>query len=447
MAKKKKLLIRRKKKPALFKWGPLSRKQVDVLTWWTADSKYKDYNGIILDGSVRSGKTVSMGFSFVLWAMETYDRQNFALCGKTIESFRRNVWGTLKQQLKARGYTVTEKRSENLIVVSKGSKANLFYIFGGKDEGSQDLIQGITLAGLLCDEVALMPESFVNQATARCSVAGSKFWFNCNPAGPMHWFYVNWLLRCRSRKLVYLHFTMADNLTLAKDIVDRYMSQFSGVFFQRYILGLWVAAEGLIYDMFSKDQHVIKQLPDLTGPWYISSDFGINNPNCFLIWRKIRNTDKWCCIHEYYYDGRKNRKQKTVTELVDALDALVKSVCKCKPEGIEQVIIDPSASAMKVELQKRGYNTRNADNDVLAGIQDVQMMLLADRLKFMDCCKSTISEFQMYVWDEKKAQKGEDAVIKANDHGMDAVRYFVRTMGFVKWVEDNTDYRSPLEDY
>ena len=202
-------------KRAEFKWGPLSKKQRMILTWWVPKSKYSNYDGIIADGAIRSGKTSSMGFSYAIWAMENFDRQNFALCGKTIESFRRNALGVMKSQLRSRGYTCTERKSENLVIISKGDRANYFYLFGGKDEKSQDLIQGITLAGAFFDEVALMPESFVNQATARCSVDGSKWWFNCNPAGPQHWFKKGWINKCRERRLVYLHFTMADNLTLS----------------------------------------------------------------------------------------------------------------------------------------------------------------------------------------------------------------------------------------
>ena len=215
-----------------FRWKALSQRQKQVLSWWTPQSTYSGYNGIIADGAIRSGKTFAMSFSFVQWAMTCYSGQQFAMCGKTIASFRRNVMGTLKQQLAARGYNVKERRAENCMTVSKSGRTNEFYFFGGKDESSQDLIQGITLAGAFFDEVALMPQSFVNQATARCSVTGSKFWFNCNPGSPQHWFYLEWVRKCRSRKMMYLHFTMDDNLSLSEDIKARYRSQYSGVFCQ-----------------------------------------------------------------------------------------------------------------------------------------------------------------------------------------------------------------------
>lgn len=421
-------------KKAEFKWGLLSTKQKRVLTWWTDNSKYKDYNGIIADGSIRSGKTTSMGFSFIIWAMTKFDRQNFALCGKTIESLRRNVIEMLKRQLRGQGYTIQERKSENLIIISKGRTVNSFYLFGGKDERSQDLIQGITLAGVFFDEVALMPESFVNQATARCSVDGSKFWFNCNPASPQHWFYVKWILKCRQRKLMYLHFMMKDNLTLSQSIIERYEAQYVGVFYQRFILGLWVTAEGIIFDMFDKAKHVFTKAPKCEGDYFVSSDYGIQNATVFLLWQKEKESaaegDAYACLDEYRWSGRDENRQKTVRELVDGLEnELLRGI---KPRLI---YLDPSATALKVELRKRGYKVQSADNDVLDGIADVSVMLKEDRLHFSSKCKGTIKEFGLYRWDMKAADHGEDRPIKTDDHGMDAVRYFVRTKKLVKKKE------------
>lgn len=422
-----------------FKWGKLSRRQKIVLNWWSPKSKYKDHDGIIADGSIRSGKTVSMGFSYVMWAMSTFDRENFGMAGKTIESFRRNVMVTLKKQLRSRGYAVTERKSENLVVVSKGNKANSFYIFGGKDERSQDLIQGITLAGMFFDEVALMPESFVNQATARCSVDGSKFWFNCNPQGPMHWFYRNWILKHKKRRLVYLHFTMADNLTLSKRIKARYEAQYTGVFYDRYIRGLWVIAEGIIYRCFDKKLHVFDKPPETEGQCIVSADYGIQNANVFLLWRKEKNKKRWLALDEDRWSGREETKEKSVKQLVDGLDEMIKRN-GFKKEDIKYCIIDPSAAALKVELRQRGYKTKGADNDVINGITDVIKMLIAGLLGFSKSCTGTIKEFGLYSWDQKAAERGEDKPIKTNDHGMDAVRYFVRTMRLARTKEEmNTD--------
>ena len=166
----------KKKINQVFQFRSFSRKQRKVLNWWCDSSPVSKKDGIIADGAIRSGKTVSMSLSYVMWAMTKYNGQNFGMAGKTIGSFRRNVLFWLKLMLKSRGYKITDNRADNLVIVARGNTINYFYIFGGKDERSQDLIQGITLAGMFFDEVALMPQSFVNQATGRCSVEGSKFW-------------------------------------------------------------------------------------------------------------------------------------------------------------------------------------------------------------------------------------------------------------------------------
>ena len=184
---------------------PFSKKQKKILTWWMKESPVSDMDGIIADGAIRSGKTLSMSLSYVIWAMTEFQNQNFGMCGKTIGSFRRNVLFWLKLMLKSRGYKVQDKRADNLLIVSRKNITNFFYIFGGKDERSQDLVQGITLAGCFFDEVALMPESFVNQATGRCSVDGSKWWFNCNPNGPFHWFKTDWIDKAIDKNILYLH--------------------------------------------------------------------------------------------------------------------------------------------------------------------------------------------------------------------------------------------------
>ena len=408
-----------------FHFSPFSRKQKKVLTWWCQNSPVNEKDGIIADGAIRSGKTVSMSLSFVMWAMSLFDGQNFAMCGKTIGSFRRNVLFWLKLMLRSRGYSITDHRADNLLAVRKNGKENYFYIFGGKDERSQDLIQGITLAGVFFDEVALMPESFVNQATGRCSVKGSKFWFNCNPDGPYHWFKVNWIDKCKEKNILYLHFTMDDNLSLAEDIKKRYRSMYTGVFFKRYILGLWAVAEGIIYDMFSKERHT-KDIKEffrilINGNRYVSCDYGTQNATVFLLWNKGRD-GKWYCIREYYYSGRDKAKQKTDSEYADDLKEWLEGI------QIKAIIVDPSAASFIAELRKRGYKVLKAKNDVLDGIRLVGTMLNLEQLVFASSCKETIKEFASYVWDEKALERGEDKPTKRHDHCLDACRYFVSTI-------------------
>lgn len=440
--------IKSRQKGQTFHFSPFSRKQKQVLTWWCKDSPVHDKDGIIADGAIRSGKTVSMSLSFAMWAMSTFNGQNFAMCGKTIGSFRRNVLFWLKLMLKSRGYSVIDRRADNLIIIRKGDTENYFYIFGGKDERSQDLIQGITLAGVFFDEVALMPESFVNQATGRCSVEGSKFWFNCNPDGPYHWFKVNWIdkstgylgkerveqIRKKAaeegkdpglKEILYLHFTMDDNLSLSEEIKARYRSMYIGVFFKRYILGLWAAAEGVIYDMFDPEKHVknIKEFFQIlvNGNRYVSCDYGTQNATVFLLWNKGID-GKWYCIREYYYSGRDKGKQKTDAEYADDLKKWLDGT------RIKAMIVDPSAASFIAELRKRGYKVIKANNDVLDGIRLVGMLLNLEMLIFSSSCTETVKEFASYIWDEKAAEHGEDKPVKQHDHGCDAVRYFVSTV-------------------
>lgn len=419
---------------AVFKFKPFSKKQRQILNWWTDSSPVKDKDGIIADGSIRSGKTVSMSLSYVMWAMSEFSDQNFGMAGKTIGSFRRNVLNNLKLMLKTRGYTAVDHRADNLLVVKRDGIENRFYIFGGKDERSQDLIQGITLAGMFFDEVALMPESFVNQATARCSVEGSKWWFNCNPDGPFHWFKLNWVDRYKEKNMLYLHFTMDDNLSLNETIKLRYQRQWTGVFYDRYIRGLWSVAEGIIYDMFSAKKHVLNQNISIAGKKYISCDYGTQNPMVFLMWAKFNK--KWICIKEYYYSGRDQRKQKTDSEYADDLIEFIGD------EEIEQIIIDPSAASFITEVKKRGYNVKKANNDVDNGIRLVGNMMNLGKLMFSSQCRMTIKEFGSYVWNQKSAMKGEDVPVKENDHCMDAVRYFVYTM--LKKTYLNRDVRGGI---
>lgn len=414
-----------KKIRQLFKFQPFSKKQRKVLNWWTEESPVKDHDGIIADGAIRSGKTVSMSLSFVLWAMSCFNGQNFAMCGKTIGSFRRNVLFWLKLMLKSRGYAVVDHRSDNLVVITRGEIENNFYIFGGKDESSQDLIQGITLAGVFFDEVALMPESFVNQATGRCSVDGSKYWFNCNPDGPYHWFKVNWIDKQKEKKLLYLHFTMDDNLSLSERIKERYRSMYTGVFYKRYILGLWCMAEGIIYDMFDQDIHV-KPIKDffqklIDNHRYVSIDYGTQNATAMLLWNKGLD-GIWYCIREYYYSGREEGKQKTDSEYADDLKKWLDGT------KVKAIIVDPSAASFIAELRKRDYKVLKAKNDVEDGIRLVGTKLNQHKIIIAASCINTIKEFASYIWDEKAAERGKDAPVKQHDHAMDAVRYFVYTI-------------------
>lgn len=402
------------------KFKPFSRKQLKVLSWWKVDGIKDKYDAIIADGSVRSGKTVSMSISFVFWAMATFTDCNFALCGKTVRSCRRNVIKPLINMLKHR-YDIKDKRSENLLTISKDGKSNTFYIFGGKDESSQDLIQGVTLAGVLLDEVALMPRSFVEQALARCSIEGARFWFNCNPDNPNHWFYREWVLKAPEKHALRLKFLMDDNLSLSDKVKQRYYSLYQGTFYRRFILGEWVIAEGLVYQDYN--DHIKDKLwdgnPDeLVGTWYISMDYGTINPCSMGLWCVTDN--EAIRVDEYYYNSRKEGYQRTDEEHYAELDKLAGD------RYIERVIIDPSAASFKATIKRHGkFFVKSAKNDVINGIRTTSQMLSNGRIKIGVKCKASQEEFGMYRWDEKAEV---DKVVKENDHAMDDIRYFAYTI-------------------
>ena len=388
-----------------------SRKQLQVIAF-----PQTEYDALICDGAVRSGKTSVMSVAFLLWAMRDFNGCNFAFCGKTVQTVIRNVVKPLIHMpyLKKR-FNMKFSRSTNELIVSRGEVTNTFYIYGGKDESSYMLIQGITLAGVFLDEVALMTRSFVEQAVARCSIEGSKYWFNCNPDSPEHWFYKEWILESDKKNALHLHFTMQDNPSLSERMIQRYESLYSGVFYMRYIQGLWVVAEGLVYSEFG-EENITDERPD-GAEYYISIDYGTLNPFSAGLWSVTGG--KAVRIKEYYYSGRETSIQKTDEEYCDEIDKLAKGYT------IKSVIVDPSAASFIAALRRRKYHVRKANNDVLDGIRATATMLKNGDILIHRSCVNAIREFGVYAWDDKSSV---DKVIKDNDHAMDDIRYFVYTV-------------------
>ena len=389
-----------------------SPKQRTVLTWWVPGNPNRGKEAIVCDGAVRSGKTLAMGLSFFLWAMSCFHGQKFGVCGKTIASLRRNVLSEILPKLEALGAQWREKRTDNLLTVKFRGRENQFYVFGGRDESSASLIQGITFAGVLLDEVALMPRSFVEQACARCSVAGSRLWFNCNPAGPGHWFYRTWILEAEKRNCLRLHFTMEDNPSLTPEIRQRYQKLYTGVFYRRFILGQWAQAEGRVYDFFSPE--MVGKAPEDCEKWYVSCDYGTVNPTSFGLWA-LRD-GVWYRVREYYYDSRKEGRQKTDAEYVEDLRKFAAG------ENVERVIVDPSAASFIEALRRGGFPVSKADNDVLDGIRVTANLLKQRKIVICEDCGSCLEEIAGYCWED--GGTGRDRPKKERDHAMDEMRYF-----------------------
>lgn len=390
---------------------PISKKQKQILAF-----PFTKYDALICDGAIRSGKTAMMMIAFVDDAMRRFNNQRFAICGKTVDSTTKNIVAPYLGLVYAKEkYKLRWRRSDKLLVVSSGNRTNYFEIFGGKDESSFTLIQGRTLAGVLLDEVALQPRSFVEQALARCSVYGSKMWFNCNPDSPQHWFYQEWILKPKEKNALRLHFELDDNPALSERIKARYKTMYSGVFFQRYILGEWVLAEGLVYDFFGES--CITDEQPKGAEYYISIDYGTLNPFSAGLWSVTGG--KAVRIKEYYYSGRETQRLLTDEEYCDEIEKLAKGF------NIEKLIVDPSAASFITAIKRRGFRVQQAENTVLDGIRRTAVYLRDGNVKIHRSCTNAIREFGLYRWDEKSS---EDRVVKENDHAMDDVRYFCNTV-------------------
>ena len=357
-----------------------------------------------------------MFISFIFWAFYRFEGASFALCGKTASSLNRNILTPMLPILKDLGFDCKLVQSKGQLIISRNSSTNTFFLFGGKDESSAALIQGMTLSGVMFDEVALMPRSFVEQALARCSVSGSKFWFNCNPSYPSHWFYQEWIKKSDEKNALYLHFLMDENPSLDPSIIKRYRSLYSGAFYQRYVLGQWVAAEGLVYPMFCGDD--LPKAPENCSAYYVSCDYGTVNPSSFGLWGLKDGV--WFRIAEYYYDSRREGQQKTDEEYYLELEKLIGNRRVCA------VICDPSAASFITCIRRHGrFRVIPAKNDVLDGIRRVSDALKSEKIRICRNCTDSIREFSLYRWEEGG---GKDAPRKENDHAMDDIRYFVSTV-------------------
>lgn len=397
------------------RYKPFSKKQLTAMFWWAEGSGFERYDAIICDGAVRSGKTFSLSLSFVIWATFSFDKALLGFCGKTITALRRNVIMPLLPCLKELGFAVRENIAQNRLTISFSGHENTFYLFSGKDEGSASLIQGVTLSGVMFDEVALMPRSFVEQALARCSITGSRFFFNCNPEFPSHWFYKEWIQNRRMKNALYIHFTMRDNPSLSEKMLSRYESLYTGAFYRRFVLGEWVSVSGAVYPFMDDSGMFIRPPEQPFDEYCVSCDYGTVNPTSIGLW--ARSKDTWYRLREYYYDARKEGRSKTDEEHYSSLVELCGGVVPAA------VIVDPSAASFIEVIQRHGvYTVRRADNNVIDGIRKTSQALKNREIVICDTCTDAIREFSLYRWDENKPS---DTVVKRDDHAMDDIRYFV----------------------
>lgn len=399
----------------------ISKKQKCILAF-----PLTQYDALICDGAVRSGKTSLMMVSFVDWAMQRFDGQLFGICGKTVDSTIKNIIiPYMSLSYAKRRYRVKWRRVDKILEVRQGERCNRFEVFGGRDESSFALVQGRTFAGVLLDEVVLMPQSFVNQALARCSVEGAKKFFSCNPGPPRHWFKRDWIDRRKEQNALYLHFLMSDNPSLSPAVLASYDRMYggSGLFYRRYVLGQWVAGEGAIYSMFDADNVYRDGEEPAAMRWghrrTIAIDYGTTNPTRFL---EIFDDGDIIRVHrEYSWDSRQTYRQKTDAEYADDLIGFTGTLDV-------PIIVDPSAASFIAELRSRGFIVSEANNAVMDGIRRTSTMINDKRLLVCDSCSELLSEMEAYSWDEKAAARGDDAPAKQFDHSADALRYYINSL-------------------
>lgn len=410
---------------------PISNKQMQIMAF-----PYTKYDAIICDGAIRSGKTVFMTLTFIDDAMERYNGQRFGICGKTVDSAVKNIIAPyLELSYAKKKYRLQWRRSDKILVVSRGAKKNVFEVFGGKDESSYTLIQGRTLAGVLLDEVALMPRSFVEQACARCSVEGSRLWFNCNPGSPSHWFYQEWILGAKEKNALHLHFLLEDNPSLAEAVVQRYKNLYTGVFYQRYILGVWCVAEGLIYQQFAEDeQRYMIRKEDVPKLSYIEigADVGGNRSNHAYV-----ATGYTAARDEMYVLKACSYKATGVT-VTEYRENLLKFADEVKEEYgfVDTIWPDCAEAAIVNEVEAHSpYNVRGCiKEEILDRVRCADILFSQDRIKIVEGqCDDLCAGLRTAVWDEKNDDKPLDDgsydrdIIDAFDYSMTPhIAYLVR---------------------
>lgn len=311
------------------------------------------------------------------------------------------------------------------------------------------MVQGLTLACSLIDEVVLMPESFYNQLVARHSVDGAKIFTTSNPGSPWSWFYKDVIKRLPKINGIYLHFTMDDNPSLSEEVKERYKQLYSGVWKRRFIDGKWCVADGLIYDMLSpvNIKHPDDIPYDKAEKWYIGVDYGTANATAFELGFKDIDGNIYIC-KEYYFAGRLEAQeqgdydsQKTDIEYTNDMRQFI-SDNEYLTDGLTYreipIIVDPAANSFKLQLRRYHMKTKNANNDVLDGIRTVATLFSQGKLYISKECTNLIQELHTYSWDSKKQQLGIDSPSKVNDHACDALRYLVMETQRVHSIENVT---------
>ena len=396
-------------------WSPFSPKAMDFLQNSTGRLN-------ILHGSVRSSKTISCSVRWLDYLI-TGPQGDLAMLGRTTATLQRNVLNDLFDIVGSKNYKWINRQQGELQIFGRR-----IYCFGASNEDAESKIRGATFAGSLCDEVNLYPQSVFNQLMARMSVKGAQCFCNCNPDSPYHWFYTDYIKNDNIKDKKVWKFLMEDNLSLDPDYVKSLKQMYTGVWYERMILGNWVAAQGRIYDMFDPKKHMINtysymrsvKVNPIAIKWLVGCDYGTSTVMSWGLYAKYPDGTV-LKVKEYYYDAQKMKVQRTDSDFADDFQRWLNGL---KPWG---VYCDPSAASWKAELTKRGYKVLNANNDVVNGIRYVATLLNTGKFLMDISCKNTEMEYASYVWDESSQRQGKDRPVKEHDHTCDTDRYVLYT--------------------
>lgn len=355
----------------------------------------------IWHGSVSSGKTVTSFFSWGDFILNG-PPGNLLMCGKTERTLRRNVIDPLVEMYGSKNINTTGIGRGEIQIFGRR-----VYLVGANDERSEQKIRGLSIVGAYCDELSTYPSSFFVMLLSRLRQDGARCYCTTNPEAPRHWLKVDYLDK-ENLDLKQFHFVLEDNPFLPALYVENLKKTYTGLWYKRYILGLWVLAEGVVFDAFDEEKHVFKGPLDKYEKYFCGVDYGTANPTCFLLFGE--KDKKVYCIKEYYYDGRITQRQKTDGEYSKDLKEFIKGY------EVTDIIIDPSALSFITQCRADGIRVRAANNAVLDGIRVCSNFLSNGRYLVHESCKNHIKEFYGYVWDEKAQERGEDRPIKDNDH-------------------------------
>jgi PBSX family phage terminase large subunit len=379
-------------------------------------------------GSVRSGKTIASLLRWLMFVATAPTDGELVMVGRTRDSIARNAFAPLQNPelfgaLASQVHYVNGAATATIL-------GRTIHVIGANDAKAEPKVRGMTCAGAYVDEASTLPKDFFDQLNARCSVFGAKIFATTNPDNPGHWLRKEYLLRPDETHLRSWHFRLDDNIHLDPVYVQTIKSTYTGLFFKRSVLGLWVQAEGAVYDCFDDDVHVVDILPTVTRWISLGVDYGTAAPFAGLL-LGLGVDRKLYLTREYRYESKKAHRQLTDVEYSERLRTWLREVpipgTTLKGVRPEYIVVDPSALSFRVQLHNDGMSTHLANNDVLDGIRNVASLLATRRLFVHRSCKGLVEEFPGYSWDPDKAEKGEDAPIKADDHSLDAMRYAIHS--------------------